>query len=403
MALIGAAGAATLIFANGSKPIPPKESSEPVNPKLVTADTAFGIGLFQQLVKHDAGKNVFISPASVSLALSMTYNGASGTTKDAMAKTLGLAGMSLEDVNKANSALLANLQGPGPGVELKIADSLWARDGVLFEKDFMSRNREFYHAEITNLDFDKPDAAGVIDAWVRKKTNGKIDKIVGQISPLAILYLINAVYFKGEWQDKFDEKLTHDGEFTIPDGSKKTVKMMKQNGEYRYMEEPGFQAVSLPYGKGRMSMYVFLPSKDSGLSEFMKTLTPENWTNRMHSFATREGEIKLPKFKIEYEATLNDALKSMGMGVAFSQDQADFSAMTPIRPVWISSVKHKTFVEVNEKGTEAAAVTSVTIRATAMPPSARFKMIVDRPFALAISDNQTGALLFLGAITDPGK
>lgn len=398
LVLAGAIAAAVMLV--GSKPGMAKESTEPVDPKLVTAGTAFGFNLLNELMKEEPGKNVFISPASVSLALSMTYNGASGTTKDAMAKALQVQGLSLDELNKANSALMSNLEGPGPKVEIRVANSLWAKTGVPFRDDFMQRNRKFYRAEITDLNLQSSSAKDAMNAWVKEKTNGKIPEIVKTVDPLAIMFLINAVYFKGEWTDKFDEKLTHDAPFTLTDGRTKTVRMMTRDDEHlRCNQEDDFQAVSLPYGKGRLSMYVFLPRKGLRLSEFTKQLTASNWDKWMRGFAEKDGSISIPRFKIEYTAELKQALTALGMGIAF-RGIADFTAMTPLRPAYIWRVRHRTFVEVNEKGTEAAAATSVEMVGKAVTMD-RFEMVVDRPFIIAIRDNNTGAILFLGAITEP--
>jgi serine protease inhibitor len=216
-----------------------------------------------------------------------------------------------------------------------------------------------------------------------------------------VLYLINAIYFKGNWQKEFSKSATQEQPFTLLNGTRKQHPLMSQSGKYRYYENPEFQAISLPYGSGRLSMFVFLPKPNVKQADFYRNFTSENWQQWMKQFSSRSGQIVLPRFKLEYDITLNQALQALGMGVAF-QDQANFANMTP-KEVKIDEVKHKTFVEVNEEGTEAAAVTSVGIRATSAPPpeEAPFKMVVDRPFFCAIRDNQTGTILFMGSIVDP--
>jgi len=403
--LIGApvvlcAGAAFVLLARADGPV---ESNVPVDKRLVSTNTDFGFKLFKELVSENKGKNVFISPTSVALALSMTYNGASGGTKKAMADALALNGMTLEELNNASAALLANLEGPGPGVKLEVANSLWARKDITFKPDFMARNTRYYKAEVASLDFASPSAVPTINSWVSDHTGGKIKDIIKQIDPLTILFLINAVYFKGTWSDRFDPANTHPADFTLLDGSKKKVQMMSRNGKYRYFQGDGFQAISLPYGKGRLSKYIFLPDTDSSLAAFCKMLDAANWEKWMGRFHQVDGDISLPRFRIEYEAELQKALTALGMGVAFSPDAADFHDMCPIPPlpnVFISSVMHKTFVEVNEEGTEAAAATKVEMK-TLSAPLQTYEFIVDRPFFCAIRDNKTGAILFAGAITDP--
>lgn len=374
-----------------------------VDPRLVSANTRFGFKLYGEVLKQNAGKNVFVSGPSVALALAMTYNGAEAETKQAMTRALELQGISADEVNQAFRDLNAALANPDPKVQLQIANSLWGRRGVTFKPDFIQRNRDYYNAEIEELNFNDPAAPQRINSWVSDKTKGKIDKIIDQISPDAILFLINAIYFKGKWSAEFDKAKTKDDTFTLADGRQKKHPMMNQSGEYKYFAGENFQAVSLPYGGKRVSLYVFLPAKGASLEAFHKSLTSENWESWMKEFTQTPGDIALPRFKTEFEAELNDALRALGMGVAFDASRANFSRMAQMADnIYISKVKHKTFVEVNEEGTEAAAVTSTEMRTTSMQlPRERFRMTVDRPFFFAIRDNQTGAVLFMGSILDP--
>ena len=377
-----------------------------IDDRLVAANTRFGFKIFAELAKSDAGKNIFISAPSVAIALAMTCNGADSTTKHAMAAALELQGMSLDDVNRANLALKKMLENPDSAVALTIANSLWAREGLPFKPDFMQRNKDFYEARVTNLNFDDPGAAPTINGWVSDNTKGKIKQIVdAPIDPSTILFLINAIYFKGAWTREFDKARTVDGPFTPLSGSRKMLPLMHQSGEYPYLQGGNFQAVSLPYGKGRLGMYIFLPDEGSSLAEFQRGLSAESWSRWMSQFQTREGDIALPRFKLEYEANLNNVLMALGMGIAFDGGRANFGKMFPItaaQNVFISKVKHKTFVDVNEEGTEAAAVTSVEVGITSIREEPeRFRFIVDRPFFFAIRDNQTGTILFMGSIVDP--
>lgn len=380
-----------------------RSSSGKTDPRLAAANTQFGFKLFREVSNQSAGKNIFISPASVALCLAMAYNGAEAETKQAMARSLEIQAISLDELNRAYSDLKAALENPDPKVQLQIANSLWARRGLRFKPDFIQRNKQFFGAEVTELNFDDPSAPATINRWVGEKTKGKIDKIVDQISPDSILFLINAIYFKGAWAKEFDKASTKEDAFTIATGAQKRLPMMNASGSYNYYEASDFQAISLPYGGGRASMYIFLPAKTSNLSAFQKSLTADVWETWMKEFKQTEGDLSLPRFKVEYEITLNDALKALGMGVAFDEGRANFRGMIEAGGnVFISQVKHKTFAEVNEEGTEAAAVTSTEMRATsAMRPRQRFRMVVDRPFFCAIRDNATGTLLFMGAITDP--
>jgi serine protease inhibitor len=382
-----------------------KATSDTVDTRLVSANTRFGLKLFAEVAKQQgAGKNLFISPASVGLALAMTYIGAVGETKDAMARALETQGMTHPELNQAYAQLRAALESADPKVQLNIANSLWAKKGITFNPDFLQRNKQFYGAEVSTLDFGDPSAPATINAWVADKTKGKIDKIVDNIDAQAILFLINAIYFNGKWAAEFDKAKTNDDVFTTAAGQQKRHPMMHQSGRYRYYEDKVFQAVSLPYGAGRVSMYIFLPAKSSSLVEFQKKLTAANWEAWMKGFVETKGEIALPRFKVEYEIGLNDALKALGMGIAFDPDRANFTGIGQTSGnIFISRVKHKTFAEVNEEGTEAAAATSVEMSVTSamreIPKT--FRMIVDHPFFCAIRDNRTGTVLFMGSIVDP--
>jgi serine protease inhibitor len=368
--------------------------------RLVAAQAKFGFSLFKKLVTREPRGNVFVSPMSIAMALTMTYNGATGETRKAMARSLELEGMDPEDVNRAYARLRNALVQPDPKIELALANSLWARKGVTFKAEFMKTNETFYQAEISFLDFSDPDAPSRINQWVDRNTKGKIDQIIDRIDPSAILYLLNAIYFKGVWTKAFDPKKTREDLFTLLDGSSKRHPFMQQSGRYRYFRGETFQAVSLPYGEGRMSMYIFLPERRSSLKEFEGQLTAEHWTLWMRQFREMEGAVFLPRFKLKYEEGLNQALTALGMGEAFDRNRAEFGAMCSIPPrVFINQVKHKAFVEVNEEGTEAAAVTSVEIRVTAVPST--FTLKVDRPFFCAIVDKETNAILFMGSIAEP--
>jgi serine protease inhibitor len=374
-----------------------------VDDRLIAATSRFSFKLYNQLLKQGTSKNRFVSPSSVLLALAMTYNGAEGETRQAMARALELEGLSPEEVNRGFADLKSMLGSADPKLQLNIANSLWARKGFALKPDFIQRTKEFYAAEVTSLDFSNPGAPGTINSWVKNNTGGRIDKIVDKISDDTILFLINAIYFKGQWTVEFEKSKTREDDFKLADGSQKKLPMMSQSGKYNYYKGKDFQAVSLPYGSGRMSMYVFLPDKSTSLDQFERNLTPANWETWMKSFRVAPGELMLPRFRIEYEVNLNDALKALGMSEAFDSTRANFSGIAQ-GGIYISEVKHKTIAEVNEEGTVAAAVTSVGIQvASVQPPQENFIMKVDRPFFVAIRDNVTGTVVFMGSIADPAR
>ncbi|MDJ0553127.1 MAG: serpin family protein [Microcoleaceae cyanobacterium MO_207.B10] len=371
-----------------------------ISMKLVSANNRFAFQLFSEIIKLETDKNIFISPSSIAFALSMTYNGAEGKTKDAMTKTLNFQGMSLAEINQANQQLRMLLNSLNPEINLDIANSIWMKKGVSFDKNFIQSNQKFYDSKVSELDFNNPQAPAIINSWVNEKTNGKIDKIIENLEPDSVMVLLNAIYFQGNWEQKFLEADTKEQPFTLPDGTQKQHPIMFQSSRCLYYENDYFQAVSLPYEEGRVSMYIFLPREEVGLEGFYQVLNNKNWGNWMLSFDFYKVHLGLPKFKSEYEIKLNDMLKSLGMEVAFDDKLADFSRMRPIPPeLYIDEVKHKTFVEVNEAGTEAGATTSVTMGIRSAEISV--DMLVNRPFFFAILDNDSGSILFMGEITNP--
>ena len=375
----------------------------PVDGHIVSANTQFGFNLLDEIRKTEQDENIFISPFSVSIALAMALNGASGETEQAMIQTLQLQELSSESINVGYAGLRQTLLLSDPKVTLTIANSLWARQGIPFKQDFLQRNTQFFGAEISTLDFVDPSALKTINQWVNTNTNGKIPKILDEINPDAVLFLINAIYFKGSWGEEFDSSQTRDGIFHLATGGEKQVPMMRRTGDYSYYEnyEEKFQAIRLPYDDERISMYIFLPYRESNLNLLLDNLNAESWENWMSQFREQEVSLVMPKFKLEYEKMLNTPLESLGMGIAFASGLADFSRMADLevlgKNLYIGEVLHKAVIEVNEEGTEAAAVTSIGIRATSVPPA----FIADRPFFFAIRDNETKTVLFMGIVVDP--
>ncbi len=377
--------------------------------RLIAGTQGFGFDLFGRLVARPgaATSNVFISPLSIAAALAMTYNGAHGATAAGMAAALRLHGLGLDRVNAGYATLLPLLTGGDPDVRVTVADSLWARDGITLDPAFVRRVTAAYHAQLTTLDFRAPDASTTINAWVRARTNGLIAGIVPDILPPdAILYLINAVYFKGRWASPFDRALTKPQAFTRGDGSKASVPMMVQEGNFPYYQGAGFQAIRLPYGAGHTAMIVMLPDKGTDLARVQASLAAPGFDALVSRLAMARGTISLPRFSVSYTSNLNGPLIALGMGLAFQRDTADFDAMfQPPRPIhpYISGVAHKAVMRVDEKGTTAAAVTSVgVVHSTGVGVAInQFTMVVDRPFFCAIQEDTTGAVLFMGQITDP--
>ena len=365
-------------------------------------DNLFAFELFRTATTDlKANENALLSPLSVSIALAMTNNGAAGETRQAIERTLKLEGFSTEDINAYYQKLLTDLPALDPKTTLEIANSIWYRQGFNVLPDFLDVNRAFYKADVSALDFSAPNAKDVINDWVSNKTKKKIPTIIdGGIPSDMVMYLINAVYFKGEWEQRFDKSATKKGTFTRQDGSPLQTDFMHVKHSFNVASTNEVEAIELPYGNKKYSMVVLKPRGDLNPEQLTEKLTDsDSWETLASSFHARETQLALPKFKFSYENKLNDELIDIGMGIAFGPG-ADFSGIGGERNLLISEVKHKSFVEVNEEGTEAAAVTSVGMELTSAGPQV-YVFNVDRPFLFAIREITTGLILFIGQVNDP--
>jgi len=370
---------------------------------LVEADNLFGIKLFKEVLQAEEPEtNVMISPLSVSLALAMTYNGADGDTKAAMEETLELTGLTVDEINTNYKLLIDALVSVDPKVLLSIANSIWYKHTFPVEQDFLTVNQNYYYAEVSPLDFLDPDAVNIINNWIADKTNDLITKVLERIPADAVMYLINAIYFKGIWKFEFDEAETEEEPFYLSNGTTKDVPMMIQEASVNYLSNDLIQAVELQYGYGNYSMIILLPQYNKTLDDIINELNNENWNSWLSEFYEAEKvQIHLPKFKFEYEDSLNNELISMGMGIAFDPYNADFSKINPARQLYISRVIHKSFIEVNEEGTEAAAVTVVEICETTSGVPTYITFNVNRPFLFAIREKDTNTIIFIGRVMEP--
>jgi serpin B len=384
--------------------VPPGLKDIPVDLKsmsLIQSGNNFAFDVFMEVQKSEQEeKNLMISPLSISLALAMTYNGADHATKDAFEKVLHLNGLSVEDINKSYQSLVEALLSVDPKVIMEIANSIWYRNTFHVEDEFLNVNKTYYDARVSGLNFADPTSLKTINQWVSDHTHEKIDKIIDQIDPMDIMYLINAVYFKGTWKYQFDEKYTQEAPFYDEKGnSTGNAEMMHIKGDISYTSNELFQAIDLPYGQGNFSMIILLPEEGKSLNDVVENMTDQNWKTWTDSFyENKDFDIYIPKFKFEYKKKLNDVLISLGLGEAFS-GHADFTKINPQGNLSISEVMHKTFIEVNEEGTEAAAVTSVTIRLTSIGPSNEFR--ADHPFIFVIRERTTGTIMFMGKVIEP--
>jgi serpin B len=367
---------------------------------VTEAHTGFGLSVFQGLNQAaQAGENLFISPLSIATALTMTVNGARAQTQTDMMSTLKIGALEMETVNKAYKQLLEVLPALDQSVQLQIANSIWYRQGFPVKQAFLDVNAGYYQSQINALDFADPAAVNLINTWVNEHTNGLIDSIVDNIPPEIIMYLINAVYFKGEWTRPFDPEMTRPADFTRSDGTKVTTDLMTY-GETTlpFFQNEEMMMADLPYGDSVFTMTVLLPKEGYYVDDLINGLDLPNWQNWTGQLQDAKLYFAMPKFKFAYKEELKPLLKQLGMEIAFTGGQADFGNIADAE-LYIDGVLHKAFVEVNEEGTEAAAVTSVSIGVTSVPNYPY--MILNRPFVFVIRENQTNEILFLGKLADP--
>ncbi len=380
-----------------ASPAPDAVAADPDVRQVAAANTDLGFRLLKQLNEEAPDKNIFFSPFSVSGALTLALNGAGGTTQTHLAAALGLETLPLEQINRANGLLLPVLRNPDPQVRISVANALWAGTDLVFDTEFQKRCHQFYDARADTLDFSTPAAADTINGWVKDATSGKIDRLVSADDLRgSAAVLTNALYFHGLWSRKFDKSHTQSKPFALGPDSTKLVPMMTQQGSYAYLETPQFQAISFPYGQGRLSLYVFLPKPDS-LSEFIAGLDANVWREWLGTMRLAGVTLFLPRFKAECLTRMKGPLCRLGMASAFTAG-ADFKPMG-LHDGFIGDVIHKAMLEMDEEGTTAAAATAMSMPRGITRPNA--VMRVDHPFFCAIRDNVTGTLLFAGVIRDP--
>ena len=370
---------------------------------LIEADQAFSYEIFRNTVAFDDEENVIISPLSISMALSMALNGAEEETYEEMREVMHLHAMGKKEINEAFKSLIELLTDLDPKVTLQIANSVWHRLSLPVKEDFLERLTIYYGAKVQELDFADPASVDIINDWVSENTEGLIETIIDEIPDEMVMYLINALYFKGDWLRPFDTDDTRPRDFRLEDGSSVQVDMMRQESRFATYFSDEVQMIELPYGDSLFSMTVLMPNDpempiDRFVEENLSAENLNNWRLNL-SVGSRDVILQLPKFELEYEIEYNEILKAMGMELAFDGWEADFSGIADVSPqnLFISEVKHKTFIRVDEEGTEAAAVTSVGIGITSMPPS----IIVDRPFVFIIHERESGTNLFMGKVKNP--
>ena len=374
-----------------------KKSAEVIN-----TNNAFGLELLKTIIQNEDAANIMMSPTSVSLALGMTYNGAEGTTKEAFDNVLNYEGLTRDEVNEITRDLIHTLVTNSKGNLLEIANSIWYRTGFPVYDSFIETNKTYFSAEVQDLDFASPKAVETINDWVADKTHDKIDKIIDELSPESMMVLINALYFNCLWETEFDPDETAPEMFYKEDGSQfGEVEMMTTESTFNYAATENFTAVELPYKNGKFSMRLFLPAGDKSVDELIGQLDADTWNDWLNAFEEHDKvQVTMPKFKFEYQRSIGDDLIDMGLGVAFT-GMADFSGISEI-DLLISKVIHKTYIDVSEEGTEAAAVTAVVMELTSAGPSTGPIIIrFDRPFLFTITENSSNAIMFAGKLGEP--
>jgi len=380
-------------------PMRPLTSAEKA---VVGADNAFGFRLFVSLNQAAPGENLFICPLSAGMALGMALNGAAGSTREAMQTTMGFTGMSQEEINRSCQGLASALTGLDPLVRMQIANSIWYRPGLAVEDTFKNLNKVYFNAEVNAVDFTSSTAPRTINGWAEENTNGRITNVVPDpIPPDVVMYLINAVYFKGSWTYRFDSTITRDDYFTASGGSRVPCKMMAQSDTVPYFSLNGVQGIDLPYGSAGFSMTVILPPSGADIDGFVAGLTQDGWNSWTAQLKKQPVILQMPRFRIAWRQDLKDVLSVLGMEIAFS-DGADFSGIDRRDHLRFSGVLHSTFVQVDEEGTEAAGVTVIGVFGTVIGHKDTTPLMrLDRPFIFAIRERQSGTILFIGKLAIP--
>lgn len=369
--------------------------------EVIAYGNEFGVELFTKVAQGE-NKNLMLSPLSASAALTMLLNGCDADTYDQLKETLKYPeAMNMSDINEVYKSLVAQLLVVDPKVKLALANAIFYRQGFNVKDPFLNAMSTDFDAEIAGLDFSLPSALTSINKWASDNTNGKIPKVLNEISDDAVMFIMNALYFKGDWSYQFDKALTSDRPFYTSGSNSVDVGTMKGDVGSKVTSGSDYRAIELPYGCTNFTMVVVVP--EGAISDFITTLTAENWNTITSSLDAQEvfGEriVYMPKYKFSYEKYLNDQLQSMGMLDAFNPVLADLSGISDAS-IYVSFVKQNTFVEVDEKGTEAAAVTTIGVELTSFPPQAQ-EFVIDKPFVFAIRERTTNTLLFIGQVVNP--
>ena len=371
-----------------------------INTQVVQTNNEFGFDLFKTINPTRPDSNIFISPLSVSIALGMAVNGANGSTRDEILTMLDLADISEEQINETYQQLIALLLNNDEQVLFEIANSIWYdQNRMVPEQDFLTVNQNYFFADVLNINFSSSDALNTINGWISDKTHGKIENMLDCIPGDAVLYIINALYFYGQWLYTFDKEETEERPFVLLDNSSVECPLMAQKSEFEYYANDMMQMIDLKYANSDYSMTIVLPAYNININTMINDISNDTWNGWIDSLNTDSVTIHLPKFKTEYNRLLNDDLKALGMQEAFDQ-YADFTRIYPPGSISISRVLHKAFIEVNEEGSKAAAATIIEIKWESAGPM-HPEIYINRPFLLVIREHETNTILFIGKIVNP--
>lgn len=378
---------------------------------IMTANTAkidfnetnniFAFNIFKQIEQDtDNSENILISPLSIAYALSMTLNGAEGETLEAMLSTLSLNGYDKEEINSAFHALTKVLSNNDPDVDISMANSVWSRDDISINLEFISTLADYYNAEVKQFRAGDPDVPSNVNLWIEDKTEGMIKDMLDSVDPNLVMMLVNAICFNGKWMNDFNEEATTEEDFYTSEEQSSTAWMMHQTGDFNIYEGEDFNMAELPYGNGNYVIDILLPSKKTGINQLLTEFTTtafNEWTSQMES---RSTQLSLPRFKYEYKKELNEILSAMGMATAFG-GKADFSGISGKANLAIDKVTHKAFIETTEEGTKAAAATVVGVKMMSLRPVEPFIFNVDHSFLFIIREKSSNTIVFMGKVVKP--
>ena len=402
---VGLFGLLTACQSEEGNPLEPKERKDIVlsrSEELMTEEsTEFAFRFFNQINQSEKKEpNWMVSPLSASFALGMIANGAAGNTLAEIQQTLGFGQASLDEMNAYYRRMTNELLGLDNTTTMGIANSIWIKNDFKVYDSFVDLNKKMYQAKVSSLDFSSPDAPAIINRWCSEQTNGCIEEVIKQIPDEARMYLLNALYFKGIWTEKFKKSATKLEDFCGEDGNKSKVQMMNQTENYAFKYNKTFCMAEFPYGNAAFSMVVILPNEGQKLDDVLGTFTYESWKKWNVQMYGQGLNVKFPRFELKYKKDLIGDMKAMGIKDAFNPFVSDFSTMSS-SDLFLGILEQYTYIKVDEEGTEAAAVTVGGMLDNAVMPSPKepYPFHMNRPFAFFIKEKSTGTILFMGKIT----